>query len=90
MSSAPLRRHHRSRKYWIDGNWSSVVTTFFRAPATSRPEKKTAVASVTFVCMETEPLGAPRIGAARSPTSIGIGHHSSAHARTPRSRQIFA
>jgi len=87
---APCSAHHCSRKYWIDGNWSAVVTTLSRPPPGSRHEKKTAVASVTFVCIETVAGAAPSSGATRSPTASGIVHHASAHARTPRVAQISA
>ena len=45
---------------------------------------------VTFSCMLTEPAGAPMIRPILLPTSSGISHQRSSHARTPRVAHVSA
>ncbi len=44
----------------------------------------------TFCCMTVDPAGAPTMRPIWSPTSIGVRHHPSDHARIPRSAHMRA
>ncbi len=55
-----------------------------RGPSYAKQDAITAIATVTFWCIEIVPLGTPRTGASRSPVVRPISHQPSCHARTPR------
>jgi hypothetical protein len=68
----------------FDGNSRSVITIFRRGPSKRWHDAMTAIATVTFWCIEIVREAHPRMGARRSPVVRPISHQPSCHARTPR------